>query len=136
MYYNGEENTHKYSVGFLVHKNIMKFVMGCRPISGRLISIRLRANPSNITVIQVYAPTTDYTDDQIERFYSQLQKIINQASKRDILIIQGYWNANVGKDAQKNWQDICGPFCNTTTKERGLRLLEFASYNKLGLANT
>ena len=49
--------------------------------------------------------------------------------------MQGDWNAKVGKDTQENWQDICGPFCNTTTNERGLRLLEFATYNKLGLAN-
>ena len=114
----------------------MKYVMGCRPIASRLISIRLRAYPFNITVIQVYAPTTDYSDDQIEHFYSQLRRITNQAPKKDILIVQGDWNAKVGKDIQENWQDIYGPFCNATTSERGFRLLEFATYNKLCLANT
>ena len=92
----GEENKHEYGVGFLVHKNIMKSVMGYRPISSRLISIRLRADPFNITVIQVYAPTTDYSDDQIEDFYSQLQRIIDKVPK-NILIVQGDWNAKVGK---------------------------------------
>ena len=129
-------NRSEYGIGFLVHKNIMKSVMGCRPISSRLISIRLRADPFNITVIQVYTPTTDYSDDQIEDFYSQLQRIIDQGPKKDILIVQGDWNAKVGKGTQENWQDICGPFCNATTNERGLRFLEFAIYNKLGLANT
>ena len=71
-------------------------------ISSTLISIRLRADPFKITVIQVYAPTTDYSDDQIEDFYSQLQKIINQAPKKDILIVQGDWNAKVGKYTQEN----------------------------------
>ena len=132
----GEGNKHEYGVDFLILKNIMKSVMGCRPISSRLISIHLRADPFNITVIQVYAQTTDYSDDQIENFYSQLQRIIDQAPKKDILIVQGNWNAKVGKNTQENWQDICGPFCNATINERGLRLLEFATYNKLGLANT
>ena len=81
----------------------MKYVMGCRPISSRLISIRLRADPFNITIIQVYAPTTDYSDDQIEDLYSQLQINIDQAPKKDILIVQGDWNAKVGKDTQENW---------------------------------
>ena len=105
LYYSGKEDKYEYGVGFLVHKNIMKSVMGCRPISNRLISIRLRADPFNITVKQVYAPTTDYSDDLIEDFYSQLQRIIDQAPKKDILIVQGDWNAKVGKDTQENWQD-------------------------------
>ena len=50
--------------------------------------------------------------------------------------MQGDWNAKVGKDACGNWQGICGPFCNDDTNERGLRLLEFATFNDLVLANT
>ena len=76
-------------VGFLVHMSITKSVMGCRPISSRLIFIRLRADPFNITVMQVYARTTDYSDDQVEDFYSQLQRIIDQAPKNDILSVIG-----------------------------------------------
>ena len=48
----------------------------------------------------------------------------------------GDWNAKVGRDAFGNWQGICGPFCNDGTNERGLRLLEFATFNDLALANT
>ena len=98
LYYNGEGNMHEYGVGFLVHKDIMKSVVGCRPISSRLIFTRPRADPFNITVIHVYAPTTGYSDDQIEDFYSQLRRIIDQAPKKDILIVQGDWNAKFGKN--------------------------------------
>ena len=49
--------------------------------------------------------------------------------------MQGDWNAKVGKDACENWQGICGPFCNDDTTERGLGLLEFATFNDLVLAN-
>ena len=47
----------EYGVGFLVHKDVVGAVLGCQPVSSRLISIRLRAAPFNITIIQVYAPT-------------------------------------------------------------------------------
>ena len=110
--------------------------MGCQPVSSRLITIRLRASPFNITIIQAYAPTTDYDDDDIEDFYDQLQEVINQAAKTDILVVQGEWNAKVGEDASKNWKGTCGQYCNPETNERGLRLLEFASYNNLKVANT
>ena len=57
---------HEHGVGFLVHKDIVKTVMGCRPVSSRLITIRLRAAPFNITIVQAYALTSDYDDNEIE----------------------------------------------------------------------
>ena len=53
-----------------------------------------------------------------------------------IFVVQGDWNAKAGRDACGNWQGICGPFCNDDTNGRGLRLLEFATFNDLVLANT
>ena len=61
---------------------------------------------------------------------------VNQTLKKDIPVIQGDWNAEVGKDACENRQEICGPSCNDDTNERGLRLLEFATFDDLVLANT
>ena len=104
--------------------------MGCRPVSSRLITIRLRAVPFNITIVQAYAPTSDYDDNETEGFYYQLRNVIDQTPKKDILV-QGDWNTNVGKDACENWQGICGPFCNDDTNERVLRLLEFAPLTTL-----
>ena len=102
----------------------------------RLITICLRAVPFNITVVQAYAPTSDYDDNKIEEFYDQLQNVIDQTPKKDILVVQEDWNANVGRDACGNWQGICGPFYNDDIYERGLRLLESATFNDLVLANT
>ena len=62
--------------------------------------------------------------------------VIDQTPKKDILVVQGNWNAKVGRDACGSWQGICGPFCNDDTNERGPRLLEFATFNDLVLANT
>ena len=107
----------------------MNAIMGCRPVSSRLIAIPLKTSPFNITIIQAYAPTTNYDDDDIEDFYDQLQKVIDQALKKDIIVVQSEWNAKIREDVSKNW--TCGQYCNSETNERGLRLLEFASYNNL-----
>ena len=80
-------------------------------------------------------PNVRYDDNEIEEFYDQLQNVIDQTSKKNILVVQGDLNAEVGEDACGNWQGICGSFCNDTN-ERGLRLLEFASCINLVLANT
>ena len=88
------------NVGFLVHKDMESAVLGCRPVSSRLISIRLRTAPFNVTIIQVYAPTSGHDDNEVDNFYRQLQEIIDQTPNKDNLVVQGDWNAKVGRDAQ------------------------------------
>ena len=136
LFFSGREHRYERGVGFLIHKDTVNAIMGCRPVSGRLITIRLRASPLNITIIQAYAPTTDYNDDDIEDFYDQLQEVIDRAPKKDIIVVQSDWNAKIGGDASKNWKGTCSQYCNSETNERGWRLLEFASYNNLKVANT
>ena len=110
--------------------------MGRRPVSSRLITTRLKASPFSITIIQAYALSADYDDDDIDDFYDQLQVVIDQAPKKDILVVQGDWNAKIGEDESKNWKGTCSQYCNPETNERGLRLLEFDSYNNLKVVNT
>ena len=114
VFFSGKEDKHKHGVGFLVHKDIVNTVIGCHPVSSRLITICLRAVPFNITIVQVYTQTS-YHDD-----YEQLQNVIDQTPK-DIHVVQGDWNVKVGKDACGNWRGICGSFCNDDTDERGLK---------------
>ena len=103
--------------------------MGCRPVSSRIITIRIRASPFNITIIQAYAPTSDYADTEIETFYEQLPEVFDETPKKGILIVQGDWNAKVGEYATRDWKGTCGPwYSNAQTNERGLLPLEFASY--------
>ena len=117
------------------NKDIVKSVIGCRPISSRLMTVRLRASPFNITIIQLYAPTSSYDDSEVDEFYRELQSLLDQTPKQDILVVQGDWNAKSGEDAQKDWGEV-GPSCNPETNDRGLKLLDFATYNNLVLANT
>ena len=104
MYFSGKGGTHEQGVGFLVHKDIVKRVIGCRQISSRLMTVRLRASPFNITIIQVYAPTSSYADSEVDEFYSELHRLVDQTQKQDILVVhvQGDWNAKVGEDAQED----------------------------------
>ena len=112
VFFSGKEENYEHGVGFLVHKDIVNTVMGYRPVSSRLITIRLRAVPFNITIVQAYAPTSQYDDSEIEEFYDQLQNVIDRTPKKGILVVQGDWNAKVDQDACGNWQGICGPYCN------------------------
>ena len=89
VYFSGKEGKHEQGVCFLVHKDIVKSVIGCRPISSKLMTVRLRANPFNITIIQVYAPTSSYDDSEVDEFYRELQSVVGQTPKQDILVVQG-----------------------------------------------
>ena len=71
------------------------------------------------------------SDSETDEFYRKLQSLVDQTPKQDILVEQGNWNAKVGDDAQEDWGDVCGPFCNTETNDRGLKLLDFPTYNNL-----
>ena len=62
VFFSGKEDQHEHGGGFLVHKDIVNTVMGCHPVSSRPITIRLRAVPFNITIVQAYAPTSDYSN--------------------------------------------------------------------------
>ena len=89
LYWSGLEDTHEQDVGFIVHKNTVNCVMTRCPISSTLITIRLRASPFNITIIQVYAPTSNYSDDDVEYFYEELQKVLDKTPKKTSLWCKG-----------------------------------------------
>ena len=61
-----------------------------------MISVHLQSKPFNITVIQVYAPTTNAEEAEVERFYEDLQDLLELTPKKDVLFITGDWNAKVG----------------------------------------
>ena len=87
VFFSGKEDKHGHGIGFLVHKDIVDTFMGCHPVSSRLIAICLRAVPFNITIVQAYAVTSGYDDNEIEQFYDQLQNVVDQTPKKDILVL-------------------------------------------------
>ena len=87
-------------MAFIVRKEVVGNIISCTPISSRLVSIRISWRPHNITVIQVYAPTSDHEDEEVR----QLDQIIAKTPKKDILVMQGDWDAKVGPDAYQHCQ--------------------------------
>ena len=86
VYFSGKEDKHEHGVGFLVHKDIVNTVMGSRPVSSRLITIRLRAVPFNITIVQAYAPTSDYDDKEIEYSMTSYRTSLIRHRRRTFLL--------------------------------------------------
>ena len=136
IWYSGDSTIHQHGVAFIVKKEAVGTIMSCTPISSRLISIRISAKPHNITAIQVYAPTTNHDDEEVEEFYDQLDNIIAKVPKKDILVVLGDWNAKIGPDTYQHWAGTVGKFGLGETNDRGLRLLEFAQSHRLTIANT
>ena len=80
----------------MVNKRIRNAVLGCNLKNDRMISVRFQAKPFNITVIQVYAPTSNTEEAEVKRFYEDLQDLLELTPKKDVLCITGDWNAKVG----------------------------------------
>ena len=110
--------------------------MICCPILSRPITIRLRTSPFNITTNQAYAPTSNYSDDDVEYFYEELQKVLDKTPKDDILVVQRDWNAKIGEETCKDWKGTCGHHCDSKSNDRGRWFLDFASCNDLVVPNT
>ena len=87
---------------------------------------RFRGAPLNLAVVQVYAPTADSSDEEIERFYEDLEKVLNELPNKDIKVIVGDWNAKVGTD-NSGWETVMGRYGYGDQNDRGERLLEFAT---------
>jgi len=136
MWYSGEQDKHELGVALMIHKDTVNSVINWQPVSSRIITIRLACTPQNLTIVQVYAQTSNSTEEDCEDFYSQLEAVIANTPKKDILIVQGDWNAKIGRDAYADWAGTVGKFGLGETNERGLRLLEFARIHNLTLANT
>ena len=71
----------------------------------RIIMAQFSGQPRNITVIHAYAPTTDAKDETIEEFYTKLNELIKETSRKDVIIITGDWNAKVEED-REGWEEV------------------------------
>ena len=98
IYFCGQEPIRRNRVALIVNKRVQNAVLGCSLKNNRMISEYFQGKPFNITVIQVYAPTTNAKEDEIQWFYEDLQDLLELTPKKDVLSITGDWNAKVGRD--------------------------------------
>ena len=96
IYYCGQESLRRNGVAIIVNKRVWNAVFGCNIKNKRMISVRLQGKPFNITVIQVYALTSNVEEAEVEWFYEDLQDLLELTTKKDVHFIIGDWNAKVG----------------------------------------
>ena len=133
IYYCGQESLRRIGGAIIVNKRVQNAVLGCNLQNDRMISVRLQGKAFNITVIQVYAQTSNTEETEVEQFYEDLQDLLGLTLKKDVLFMIGDWNAKVG--SQKT-PGVTGKFGLGMRNEAGQRLIEFCQENALVIANT
>ena len=133
IYYCGQESLRRNEVALTVNKRIQNAVLGCNLKNDRMIFVHVQGKPFSITVIQVYAPTINAEEAEVQRFYEDLQDLVELTPKKDVLFIIGDWNAKVGS---QNTPGVTGKFGLGVRNEAEQRLIEFCQENALVIANT
>ena len=96
IYYCRQESLRRHGVAIMVNKRVRNAVLGCNLKNDSMISVRFQGKPFNIMVIQVYAPTSNAEDTEVEQFYEDLQDLLEPTPQKDALFIIGDWNAKLG----------------------------------------
>ena len=133
IYYCGQESLRRNGVAIIVNKRVLNAVLGCSLKNNRMTSVHFQGKPFNITVIQAYAPTSNAKEAEVERFYEDLQDLLELTPKKDVLFIIGDWNTKVGSQETPG---ITGRFSLGVQNEAGQKLIEFCQENALVTANT
>ena len=133
IYYCGQESLRKNGVAIMVNRRVQNAILGCNLKNDRMISVHLQGKPFNITVIQVYAPTSNAEEAEVERLYEDLQDLLELTPKKDVLFIIEGWNAKVGSQETPG---VTGKFGLGVQNEAGQKLVEFCQKNTLVIANT
>ena len=133
IYYRGQESLRRNGVAIIVNKRVRNAVLGSNLKNDRMISVHLQGKPFNIMVIQVYALISSAEEAEVERFYEDLQDLLELIPKKDVLFIIGDWHSKVGS---QEIPGVTGKFGLGVQNEAGQRLVEFCQENALVMANT
>lgn len=136
IYFSGNQTDSSNGVAFLLPKTTARAVLGYNPVSDRIITIKIKSNPFNINIVQVYAPTAEASKETLEMYYEQLDNTINQLPSGEILIVMGDMNAKIGRSTTigEELNQIIGPFGLGARNERGNRMLLFCQEHNLTIA--
>ena len=134
VYFSGATRTGQKGVAIILDNKMSKAVLGYNPVNERMMSVRINSKPNPISVLQVYAPTSAAADIEHEDFYSDLQSLIDSIPKKDVLIIQGDFNAKVGSTCLDS--EVMADEGLGEVNDSGHRLIDFCKQNALVIANT
>ena len=119
IYDCGQESLRRNGVAIIVNERAQNAVLGCNLKNDRRISCHFQGKPFNITVIQVYAPSSNVEEAEVERFYEDLHDLLELTPKKDVLFILGDWNAKVGSQETPG---VTGKFGLGIWNEAGQRM--------------
>lgn len=134
VYYSGNDDKHhRNGVAILVTKEINNSIKNVIYHSDRIIMVQLKATPFDINIVQVYYPTADKDDTEIEEVYGQLEKILKSAKNNEVTIVMGDFNAKIGQGKEGS---IVGQYGLGTRNTRGDRLVQFCREKERVIMNT
>ena len=133
IYYFGQVSLRRNGVTIIINRRVQNAVLGCNLKNDRTISFCFQGKPFNITVIQVYGPTSNAEEAEVEWFYEDLQYRLELTPPKDVLFIIGDWNTKVGS---QEIPGVTGKFGLGVQNEAGQRLTEFCQENALVIANS
>ena len=133
IYYCGQELLRRNGVAIIVNKRVRNAVLGCNLKNDRMISVHFQGKPFNLMIIQVCALSSNAEEAEVERFYEDLQDLLELTPKKYALFIIGDWKAKVGS---QEIPGVTGKFGLGVQNEAGQRLIEFCQENALVIANT
>ncbi|GFN78642.1 craniofacial development protein 2-like [Plakobranchus ocellatus] len=118
-------HTHERGVGILFDVTTAKSLGSWCPISDKAVVAKFVVKPLHLGITQVYAPTSDSEDVEVEKFYEDIEKAKGYLKSQDIIIVMGDFNAKVGDERV----DVVGPSGIGTLNERGNGLIEWCQIN-------
>lgn len=137
VYFSGPEDESSRGVAFIVPRSMNKCVVGYNPVSDRIITLKLNTIPCKLNIVQVYAPTAQSTEEEIEGFYDTLTAALKRLSKREVTIILGDFNAKVGDtESDDHLRRVAGKYGIGERNDRGERLLQFCCEENFTISNT
>ena len=95
IYYSRQESLRRNGTVIMVNKRVQNAILGRNLKNDKIISVRFQGKPFNIMVIQVYAPTSNPEEAEVEWFYEDLQELLELTPKKDVIFVIGDWNAEV-----------------------------------------
>ena len=132
--FSGNEKGGQRGVAIILDKFHAKCLRSHNAISDRIVAIKLNTKPAPLNIIQVYAPTSDCEEEEIESFYNDLQNVKNRIPSRELCIVMGDFNAKVGEGEDKECG--IGPYGLGIRNDRGDMLATYCQANDLTVTNT
>ena len=138
IYYCGQESLRRNGVAIIINKRVWNVVLGCNLKNDRMISLHFQGKPFNTTVIQVYAPTSNAEEAEVEQIYEDLKELLELTPKKDILFIIGDWNAKNRKSRDTWGNRQIWPWSTKWRKAKANRILprEHTGHSKHPLPTT